>query len=362
MKAIILAGGFGTRLRPLSCTRPKLLFPLANQPILDWTVKALAENGVDTVVLAVNYMAEAIVRHMGASKYGVSIIYSREERPLGTGGPIKRAEHILGRDEPFLAMNGDVVCEVDYRRMVEYHTDREAVATVALVEVERPERFGVAQLDEEDRIVRFVEKPKPEAAPSRLVNAGIYALSPEIFDYIPPGRPVSIEREVFPRLAERGLLYGYRVSGPWIDIGIPEDYLKANAIMLDRVAEKPVMGEASEVEAEVVAPTVLGAAVKVGRDSVVGPYVSVGDGVVIGRGCRIENSVVFPGAFIGDFTSIRNAIVGENAVLGRWVKVEGTSIIGDYVNVSDNVTITSGVSICPSKSVSESILKPGRVL
>ncbi len=362
MKAVILAGGFGTRLRPLSCTRPKLLFPLANQPILDWTVKALSESGVDTVILAVNYMAEAIVRHMGVSKYGVSIIYSREERPLGTGGPIKRAENIIGREEPFLAMNGDVICEVDYKAMVERHVEAGAVATLALVEVERPERFGVVQLDDEGRIVRFVEKPRPETAPSRLVNAGIYVLSPEVFDYIPESRPVSIEREVFPKLAEEGVLYGHRIPGPWIDIGVPDDYLKANAIMLERVAKEPVVGEGSEVEAEVTGPAILGKNVKAGRDSVIGPYVSVGDGAVIGRGCRIENSVVFPGAYIGDFTSIRNAIVGESAVLGRWVKVEGTSIIGDYVNVCDNVTITGGVSICPSKSVSESILKPGRVL
>ncbi|TEU08379.1 nucleotidyltransferase family protein, partial [Candidatus Bathyarchaeota archaeon] len=174
MKALVLAGGFGTRLRPLSCTRPKMLFPLANQTLLDWTLKNLSEGGVDTVVLAVNYMAEALVRYFGPTKFDLGIIYSREGRPLGTGGPIKKAEALLVDGEPFLVLNGDVISDIDYRRIVEYHKSKGAAATIALIRVPDPSRYGAVEMDSEGRVLRFVEKPERGEAPSNLINAGIY--------------------------------------------------------------------------------------------------------------------------------------------------------------------------------------------
>ncbi len=362
LKALILAGGFATRLRPLSCTRPKMLFPVANKPLIDWTLESLSRCGVETVVMAVNYMAEAIARYLGPTKYDLGIIYSREERPLDTAGPIKRAEEHL-RDGPFLVLNGDVISDVDYRELLNYHRRRGGLATITLIEVPDPSRYGAVELDGEGRILRFVEKPEPGRAPSNYINAGIYVFEPEILDYIPAGRPVSTEREIFPKLAGEGLLYGYKASALWVDIGVPEDYLRANSLLLERMGGVQ-MGDDVEVDetAKLLPPTSIGRGVHIGGDSVIGPHTSIADDVVIGRGCRIENSIIFPGATIGDYSSIKNAIIGENATLERWVKVETGSLIGDYVTLCDGVTITGGVTICPSKRVEESILQPRRVM
>ena len=363
MKALVLAGGFGTRLRPLSCTRPKMLFPVANQPLLDWTLKNLSKGGVDTVVLAVNYMAEALVRYFGPTKFDLGIIYSREERPLGTGGPIKKAADLLQDGDSFLMLNGDIISDIDYRRLVEFHRQRGGLATIALFQVADPSRYGAVELDGKGRILRFVEKPEPGEAPSNLINAGIYVLDPRVIDYIPEGRSVSIEQEVFPFLAKEGVLYGFEARGLWVDVGVPEDYLGANGLLLAKLDGVQV-GEGSKVDesAEIFPPSSIGAGVEVGANSVIGPSTSIADHVHIGMGCRVENSIIFTGATIGDYTSVRNAIIGENATLERWVKVESGSLIGDYAVIADGVTITQGVSICPSKRIEESILEPRQVM
>lgn len=362
MKALVLAGGFGTRLRPLSCTRPKLLFPLANEVILDWTLKNLANSGVDTVVLAVNYMAEALVRYFGPTKFDLGIIYSREDRPLGTGGPIKKAAELLVDGEPFLVLNGDVISDIDYGRLIEYHKRKGGLATIALIRVPDPSRYGAVELDSDDRVLRFVEKPVFGTAPSNLINAGIYVMDKEVLDYIPDGK-VSTETEIFPQLAKEGKLYGYEGRGLWVDIGVPDSYLEANHLVLDKLNGSAV-GEGCQVDetAKIMEPSSLGNGVLIGANSVIGPDTSISDHVQIGQGCRIERSIIFPGVTIGDYSSIRNAIIGENASIERWVKIESGSLIGDYATISDGVTITQGVSICPSKTVTESILEPRQVM
>ena len=362
MKALVLAGGFGTRLRPLSCTRPKLLFPLANEVILDWTLKNLANSGVDTVVLAVNYMAEALVRYFGPTKFDLGIIYSREDRPLGTGGPIKKAAELLVDGEPFLVLNGDVISDIDYGRLIEYHKRKGGLATIALIRVPDPSRYGAVELDSEDKVLRFVEKPVFGTAPSNLINAGIYVMEKEVLDYIPDGK-VSTETEIFPQLAKEGKLYGYEGRGLWVDIGVPDSYLEANHLVLDKLNGSAV-GEGCQVDetAKIMEPSSLGNGVLIGANSVIGPDTSISDHVQIGQGCRIERSIIFPGVTIGDYSSIRNAIIGENASIERWVKIESGSLIGDYATISDGVTITQGVSICPSKTVTESILEPRQVM
>ncbi len=363
MKALVLAGGFGTRLRPLSCTRPKMLFPLANEAMLDWTLKNLSDRGVDTVILAVNYMAEALVRYFGPTKFDLGIIYSREDRPLGTGGPIKKAADLLVDDDPFLVLNGDIISDIDYSHLVEYHKKKGGLATIALMRVPDPSRYGAVEMDSDDRVTRFVEKPEKGMAPSNLINAGVYVLEKEVLDYIPDGRRVSTENEVFPILAKEGKLYGYEARGLWVDIGVPEAYLEANHLVLQKLGGD-IKGENCEISksAKIIVPTCFGEGVIVGAHSVIGPDTSISDHVHIGEGCRIENSIIFPGVTIGDYSSVKNAIIGENASLERWVKVESGSLIGDYSTITDGVTITQGVSICPSKTVTESILEPGQVM
>jgi len=371
LKALILAGGFGTRLRPLSCTRPKMLFPVANMPLLDWTLKRLAKNKVKRIILAVNYMAEAFIKRYGKKAYGIKILYSRDpypapetlklfQRPLRTGGPIKRAEKLIGHKEPFLVLNGDILTNINYAELMKKHRASGAVATIALYKVEDPSRYGVVELTKENRIVRFVEKPTREEAPSNLINAGIYALNPEIFDYIPEGRPVSIEHEIFPKLAEEGKLHGYDFQGYWIDIGEPNDYLKANQLLLDIEIEKEKLGKnvALESETEIHKPCVIGENVSIGEKSKIGPYVAIGENVSVGKGVLIENSIIFPRTIISDFTSIKGAVIGEASIVGRWVKIESGCIIGDHAMIQDNITLTQGVTVCPSKEVKESVLTP----
>jgi NDP-sugar pyrophosphorylase family protein len=361
LKTLVLAGGFGTRLRPLSCSRPKALFPVANKPLIDYTLESLSEANVETVILSVYYMAESMVRYLGPTKYNLGILYSREQRPLGTGGPIKKAKDMLNEDK-FMVMNGDILTDFDYRRLINYHEEKGGIATVALTQVRDPTRYGSVELDWEGRITRFVEKPEFGKAPSNLINAGIYILEPEIFDYIPDGK-VRLETDVFPVLAEEQQLYGFESHGFWIDIGESADYLAANAAVLAR--QKGVVKPDSvqiDPSAVIHVPCNFGENITIGADSRIGPNVSLADDVIIGKGCRIVNSIVFSGAVIEDYSSVKNAILGENSVLERWVKVESGSLIGDFAQIADGVTITEGVSICPSKSVEESILQPRQVM
>jgi len=362
LKAIVLAGGFGTRLRPLSCSRPKTLFPLANQPLIDYTLQNLAQGGVDTIILSVYYMAENIVRYLGPTKYDMGILYSREQRPLGKGGGVKNAEDMLN-GEPFIVLNGDIITDLDLRRLISFHEEKGGLATIALYQVKDPSRYGSVELDWEGRITRFVEKPEPGLAPSNLINAGIYVLEPEVLEYMPPGKRFDTEVEVFPVLAQERKLFGFEFHGYWTDIGVPEEYLNANAAILGKRDKGSGKKNANvDPTATVKEPCIFGDNVNIGTDSVIGPNVSIMDNVHIGKGVRIENSIIFAGASIEDYSSVRNALIGESAVLERWVKVESGSLIGDYVQLYDGVTITEGVSICPSTTVEESILESKRVM
>jgi len=370
MRTVVLAGGFGTRLRPLSCTRPKLLFPIGNKPLLDWTIEKLTKSGTQEVILAVNYMVDALVQHYRKSKHKPRISFLRDipvsgtralfQRPLGTGGAIKNAERRIGRREPFLVLNGDILTNIDYAQLIKKHRSNGATATIALYRVEDPSRYGVAELARDNRVLRFVEKPDREKAPSNLINAGIYVLEPEMFDYIPSGRPVSIEREIFPKLAEEGKLYGYNLKGLWIDIGEPEDYLKANKLWLDHEIKRSQIGRDVRIkdEAEIKNPSTIGNGTTIGEKSEIGPHVTLGEHVTVGRGVHVENSIILPRTMISDFASIKSATIGEAAMIGSRVKIESGCLIGDHATVLDNVTLTRGVTVCPWKEVTESVLTP----
>lgn len=361
MKALILAGGFGTRLRPLSCTRPKLMFPVANRPLIDWILEGLSKNGVKTVILAVNYGADILQRHIGKSRFGINILYSRENKPLGTAGPVKKAENLLNSDDdPFFVLNGDVISSINYADLFQFHKSNGVQATIALHKVEDTSRFGVVELKEDNKILRFIEKPKPEEAPSSLINAGVYVLDHSVIDMLTPETKISMERDIFPALASKGQLYGKKFDGLWIDIGTPDDYLLANTAMLEIIAkEKPLLGKGVKIskEAKLIPPVSIGNGVTIERDACIGPNAAIGNDVTIRGGTKIANSIVFQRAWIDASTLIKNAIIGESAMLGRWVKIEDGCIVGDHVIINDDVTL-SQVKVCPSKEVEESIIQP----
>jgi mannose-1-phosphate guanylyltransferase len=355
LKALILAGGFGTRLRPLSCTRPKILFPIVNKPLLQWTFERLARYKINEVIIGTNYQTEVAIRQCRIPKQELQIVYSRDPpaKPLGSGGPIKKAEKSIGQDEPFLTLNGDIFADVEYPKLLALHEKKSAVATIALHRVDDPSRYGVAELSKDSRIKMFIEKPTQEIATSALVNAGAYVLSPRIFEYVPEGRAVSIEREVFPKLAEEGLLYGYASDGLWMDIGKPEDYLRINRIMLDSSTYQPrsKIGKGITIRK----PCALGKEVDLGKKSVIGPYVVLGRNVAIGEGVHVKNSVILPGTAISDFSTIDGALIGEGVLVGKKVNIGKGCILGDHVRIGDNVTLAQGVLVCPAKEISESV-------
>jgi mannose-1-phosphate guanylyltransferase len=360
LKAVILAGGFGTRLRPLSCTRPKILFPIVNKPLLQWTFERLAQNDIKDVILAVFYQTEAHIKHHRVPRCGVNVTYSHDplRKPLGTGGSIKKAEKLIEHDSPFIALNGDIFADVNYTEIFKKHKEYDAVATIALRRVENPSRYGVADLAEDNRITSFVEKPPLGTAPSSLINAGVYALSPKIFDCIPDGRAVSIEHEVFPRLAKENKLYGHVFEGLWLDIGKPEDYLEINKRMLELTtgSQKCKIGRKIEVKKFVAVDR----KVTIGEKSTIGPYAILGRGVIVGSSANIQNSVVFPRAVISDFSSVDSAIIGEGVTIGKRVKISKGCIIGDYAKIRDDVSLAKGVQVCPANQVSKSVLTPYR--
>lgn len=230
MKALILAGGLGTRLRPIVADRPKSMAQIHGRPFLAYQLDLLRRQGFTEIVLCTGYMSQAIEEYFGDGEdFGVQITYSVEEKPLGTAGAIKNAAHLV--DSTFLVLNGDTYIQANLQDLVHFHRDRNALATIGLSQVDDPSRSGVVQVDQVGRVVRFIEKGATRGH-SGTVSAGVYAFEPEILDFISPDRNVSLELEVFPHLVEiKAPLYGYTLDGPFIDIGTPEGYR--------RMADKP---------------------------------------------------------------------------------------------------------------------------
>ena len=356
LKAVILAGGFATRLRPLSCARPKTLFPIVNKPLLEWIFEGLAENEVNEAILAVNALTQFHIKQQRPHRHGLKIKFSIDppKTPLGTAGPIKKAEKLIGHDEPFIVLNGDIFAQLNYKELLESHTKSNALASIALCKVDDPSRYGVAEMGNDGRIIRFVEKPRKNKAQSNFINAGVYVLSPKVFDYIPSGRAVSVEREVFPKLAEEGKLQGHVVSGLWMDIGRPEEYLETNRIILDSLSKKIKHQKAKNFELK--KPVALETGVSIGEKSIIGPYAILGKNVTVGKEVRIKNSVIFADVTIGDYASIDGAIIGEAAKIGKNVKICVDCIIADHAKVGDNLELSG--KVCPGKEVAENVLKP----
>ena len=328
-----------------------------NKPLLQWIYERISKSNIQEAILAVNGLTAFYIKNERIPKYGLKIKYSIDppKKPLGTGGPIKNAEKLIGYTEPFLVLNGDIFVEVDYKEILETHSKNKALATIALCEVEDPTRYGVAELTEKNRITQFIEKPAKGRAPTNLINAGIYVLNPEIFSYIPKGKHVSMEREIFPKLVKEGKLYGHQINGLWMDIGKPEEYLQANKTVLDTLAE-PRKNKFQQKH-----PLAIDKGANVGANSVIGPYAIIGKNVAVGENVQIKETVILPEAVIDDSTSITGTIIGEGAKIGKNVKIGKGCIIGDHAKIRDNITLAKGTTVCPAKEVSENILKPKNI-
>lgn len=356
MKGLILVGGYGTRLRPLTLTVPKPLVEFGNRPMILHQIEALAAAGVTDIVLAVNYRPEVMVETLKKyeSEYGVSITFSVEEEPLGTAGPLKLAEKILKKDNsPFFVLNSDVICDYPFEELAKFHTAHGGAGTIVATKVDEPSKYGVIVHDRDtpNLIDRFVEKPV-EFVGNRI-NAGLYILNPEVIDLIEM-KPTSIEKETFPILVEQKSLFSFDLEGFWMDVGQPKDFLAGSALYLHSVQSKFPERLSTEKFVHPSGHVLIDPTAKIHASALIGPNVVIGPNVIVGDGARIQNSVLLANSEVKDHALVRDTIVGWNSVIGKWARTEGTTVLGDDVHVKNEIYV-NGAKVLPHKTISSNV-------
>jgi mannose-1-phosphate guanylyltransferase len=361
MQALVLVGGEGTRLRPLTLTQPKPAITLVDRPFIRFMVDWLARHGVDDVIMACGFRAELLRERLGeGGAGGPRIRYLEEPEALGTAGPIRFAADQL--DDRFLALNGDVLTDLDLRALMRQHSDRAAAATLALYPVSDVTGYGLVRRREDGEITEFLEKPDPAEADTDEINAGAYVLERSIVDLIPPGRAVSIERDVFPRMVGAGL-YGLRLEGYWMDIGTPERYLQASWDILERRVETEVGSQLDEdgllvadgarigERALVQAPALVGGRSEIADGAVVGPRAVVAPGCTIGADATIGGSVLLPGCRVRRGACVDGAIVGGGVEIGAGAEIAEGAVIGEGARIAPRARIDDRARIGPGITV-----------
>ena len=348
LTAVILVGGEGTRLRPLTYYTPKPMLPVLNRPFLEHTVAYLKKYGVESIILALSYLPEAIQDYFGdGSRLGIQLAYRLENRPLGTAGAVKNAEKYL--DSTFVVLNGDIFTELDIASMLDFHRQKKAKATIALTWVDNPGAFGVVETDSDGCVRRFVEKPSPGQVTTNWINAGIYILEPDILQHVPAGRHYMFEKGLFPLLLERGEpVYGYPVSGYWLDMGTPQKYLQLNGDLLMSKARSALIGSLGlhdiHIEegvvihptAKLVGPVIIGSRCRIDQKAhISGP-------VVIGRNCHIaeeaiiDGAVLWSGVTIGGGAYLKQCIISSNIRIKDHDQVITGVVTPDYARIENS--------------------------
>lgn len=355
MQAVILSGGEGTRLRPLTATVPKPAVHMVNRPMISYMIDWLSHHGVRDVVMSVGFLSYGLRMALDqAGHEAIEIRYVEESKPLGTAGAVKHAEQLL--DDRFLVLNGDVLTEFDITAEIAQHEQTGAKATLALVPVEDPTAYGLVLTDEDNMIEAFLEKPDTaQVPPNPRINAGAYVLEKEVLDLIPPDENRSFEHDVFPILVGDGL-YAYDADAYWLDLGTPERYLEATRDLLDGkleswVHERMVAGgravEAgvSTGEAQLEPPVVVDDGCTIGPDTRVGPYSVLGHGCVVGGNCVIDNAVLQRGVTVGRGVTIEHSIIGPGVLVEDGVRILNGSVIGEGAKIGAGNVIDSGSRI-----------------
>jgi mannose-1-phosphate guanylyltransferase len=329
MQALILAGGEGTRLRPLTTKVPKPVVPLANRPFISYMLDWLEHHGFDDIVMSCGFLAEGVRNVLGSGdRGGLTINYVEETEPLGTAGPVKLAEPML--DERFAVLNGDILTDIDLSSVMQFHEGRGARVTLTLTPVDDPSSYGVILTDDDGSVRAFIEKPQGKA-PSNLINAGIYVLEREVVGEIPGGRAVSFEREVFPALVGAGL-YGIQRDGYWLDIGTLDRYLQGTRdILAGRVATNldPGFGPGTEVDpnALVFDPVLTGSSCRVGAQAEFGPDVTLGDRCTIAPGAVVRDSSLHDGVTVAEGAEVVGSVVGSGTAVESGQRVESAIVV-----------------------------------
>ncbi len=343
LKAVLLVGGLGTRLRPLTNDRPKSIMPVLNRPVLEHTLAYLKRYNVRDIIITLNYLPDVIKNYFKDGRdYGVNLVYCMEEQPRGTAGAVKNVESYL--DGPFFVLNGDVFSNLDLAAMYDFHRQKRAQATIALTYVENPSAFGVVATDDTGRVQQFIEKPPPGQAVTHWINAGTYILEPDVLQEIPPACNFMFEKGLYPRLLEIGKpVYGYKYQGYWLDMGKPEHYYTINMDLMNSKfssllkidSHKPVLNKKAvniHSSAEIHAPALIG------DGSTISEGVKLIGSVILGKDCRIgdgtvvEKSIIWDDVSIGANSKIKECIIasgtviGENQSLERMVVTPGQSV------------------------------------
>jgi mannose-1-phosphate guanylyltransferase len=365
VQALILAGGEGTRLRPLTTTVPKPVVPLVDRPFIAFMLEWLRGHGVDDVIMSCGFLASGVRNVLGdGTAYGMRIRYVEEPRPLGTGGALKFAEPLL--DDRFLMLNGDVLTDIDLSAQIAQHERLGATATLALVRVEDPANYGLVRLAGDDQVTEFLEKPPADAIDVDTISAGAYVLEREVLDLLAPDQPASIERDVFPRLVGAGL-YGRVATGYWLDIGTPERYLQGTFDILEGVVSTRVkerLGDqflhiADDVsnEGRVIPAAIVEPGCRIAADARIGGRVVLERNVSVGAASVLERSVVLQGAEIGEHCVLRGCIVGPGARIGDRTHVEGLAVLGEGVTVGADNVLTNGARVFPGVTLPDGAIK-----
>jgi mannose-1-phosphate guanylyltransferase len=343
MQALVLVGGEGTRLRPLTLTRPKPALPLVDRPFIRFIVDWLARHGVDEVVMACGFRADDLRSALGDEVLGEARIhYLEEEEALGTAGPVRLAADrgLLG--ERFMVLNGDLLTDLNLTALQATHAERNAVATLALYPVDDPSTYGLVRRGSDDEVLGFLEKPEPDQIDTDEISAGAYVLERAVVELIAPGRAVSIEREVFPRLVGQGL-YGRRLEGYWMDIGTPERYLQASWDILEGSVETDVETHGDGVLVERDA--------EVAGQATVGPRAVVRSGCRIGAGAVVVESVLLDGCHVEAGAEIRGSILAPEVEIGERARIAPGSVIGEGARIAPGVALGDDARVGPEEVV-----------
>ena len=363
MRAVVMAGGEGTRLRPLTSNQPKPMVPILGKPCMEHILELLREHGFEDVVVTVAFLPQAIRSYFGdGENLGLNIEYSVEESPLGTAGSVRLGSDRL--DETFLVISGDALCDIDLGQIVSFHKEKGAAVTIGMKSVDNPLEFGIVVTDEDGRVERFLEKPSWGQVFSDTINTGIYVLEPEVLRHIPTDRPYDFSKELFPLLLEMGRpIYGVVCDGYWQDIGNLDQYRQANFDALDekvrlngsglKIRGDVWVGEGVEIDdvEGVEGPAFIGNYCTVSPDASVGPYTVLGPGTTLREGGRVSRSVIDASCYIGRSASIEGAILGRGCDVRAHARVHEGVAIGDQVTLGDQSVVYPGVRIYPYKEV-----------
>jgi mannose-1-phosphate guanylyltransferase / phosphomannomutase len=364
MKAVVMAGGEGTRLRPMTANQPKPLLPVINRPIMEHVLRLLKRHGFTETVVTVQFLAALIRNYFGdGEELGMSLQYATEEVPLGTAGSVKNAEEAL-RDDRFLVISGDALTDIDLTDMVRFHKENGALVTIGLKRVPNPLEFGIIIVDEEGRIQRFLEKPTWGQVFSDTVNTGIYVMEPEVLERVAEGESVDWSSDVFPELlAEGAPLFGYIADCYWEDVGTHESYLKAQADMLSGKVDIEIDGfevspgvwiaEGAEVDPEAIlkGPLYVGDYAKVEAGAELREFTVLGSNVVVKEGAFLHRAVVHDNVFIGPSTNLRGCVIGKNTDVMAGARIEEGAIVGDECVIEAEAYVSNGVKVYPFKTI-----------